>query len=512
MKSLQHFFEKYKLFFFFLIVSFLLLAVCSMASFLFPIHNRVDQNVFFTVGREILNGKVPYRDLFEHKGPLTYFLHAAAALVSSSTFLGIYFLEVIFFAVFLLYLYKIALLFLNKRYSLFASLLTGVVILTTYCFLRGDNVEEYSLAFWAITMYYFLRNYVRGGTEPVSGKNIFLNGILVGCVLWIKFNLLGFWIGWALFTFLPLLFRKDWARFFRYIGLFFLGILVTSIPWVVYFTLNGAMYDFLYTYFYCNIFLYSQDITLWQRLTTMAVGAAKNLGMNPLMSFFIIFGLVHFSRKNRFVWHKTGRWSVLGTFLVLYLGVFFGGRWYDYYILITAGYVIFGVIAMLRWAEDTKLVRLNGLSRQLYGRLVGLSVAGAFLICLFCGNCFPYIGRAKEAYPQFQFAEIINQKENPTLLNYGFIDGGFYLASHVRPINKYFCKVNIDRKELPEMYEEQTAILTSRAVDFVVIRIYGVTKNPADYNCPELFENYNMVSVATDPTDNYVFALFEKKA
>ena len=57
------FWEKYGIFIFFAVFSALLLSVCSMCSFLFPLHDRVDQNVFFTVGREILNGKVVYREI-----------------------------------------------------------------------------------------------------------------------------------------------------------------------------------------------------------------------------------------------------------------------------------------------------------------------------------------------------------------------------------------------------------------------------------------------------------------
>lgn len=105
------FWEKYGIFIFFAVFSALLLSVCSMCSFLFPIHDRVDQNVFFTVGREILNGKVIYRDLFEHKGPLTYFIHAAAALISETSFLGVYLIEIVSLTVFLIFAYKTALFF-----------------------------------------------------------------------------------------------------------------------------------------------------------------------------------------------------------------------------------------------------------------------------------------------------------------------------------------------------------------------------------------------------------------
>lgn len=49
------------------------LAVCSKSSFLYPLNDWVDVNCFFTVGRGMLHGLVPYRDLYEQKG--TYYLY-----------------------------------------------------------------------------------------------------------------------------------------------------------------------------------------------------------------------------------------------------------------------------------------------------------------------------------------------------------------------------------------------------------------------------------------------------
>ena len=53
----------------------------STCSPLFPFNPWDDANCFFTVGRGITKGLVPYRDLYEQKGPLLYFIYALAALV-----------------------------------------------------------------------------------------------------------------------------------------------------------------------------------------------------------------------------------------------------------------------------------------------------------------------------------------------------------------------------------------------------------------------------------------------
>ena len=63
--------------------AFIVLLICSKSSPLYPMNDWVDVQCFFTVGRGITQGKMPYLDLYEQKGPLLYLFFAAAALISS---------------------------------------------------------------------------------------------------------------------------------------------------------------------------------------------------------------------------------------------------------------------------------------------------------------------------------------------------------------------------------------------------------------------------------------------
>ena len=62
-------------------------------------------------------------------------------------------------------------------------------------------------------------------------------------------------------------------------------------------------------------------------------------------------------------------------------------------------------------------------------------------------------------------AEIINKKENPTLLNYMFLDGGFYTAANIVPNCRAFCKLNVEIQELIDLQEQY---LNEGLCDFVV--------------------------------------------
>ena len=77
------------------------------------------------------------------------------------------------------------------------------------------------------------------------------------------------------------------------------------------------------------------------------------------------------------------------------------------------------------------------------------------------------LGTPKESMPQYQFAEVIRQEEDATLLNYGFLDGGFYTASGLTPESRFFCKLNIDLKE---MNRELSDSIQEGKITFVVTR------------------------------------------
>jgi hypothetical protein len=73
--------------------------------FLLPINPQVlpyagnDSSVFLYIGEGIINGLVPYRDIWDHKPPLIYLINAIALLVTPESRWGVFFIQVIFLAV-----------------------------------------------------------------------------------------------------------------------------------------------------------------------------------------------------------------------------------------------------------------------------------------------------------------------------------------------------------------------------------------------------------------------------
>ena len=78
--------------------STVLLLVCLMvigSSPLFRTNPWDDSNAMLTMGRSLINGIVPYKDVIDQRGPFLYALFGLGALLKSTSFLGVFFLQTV---------------------------------------------------------------------------------------------------------------------------------------------------------------------------------------------------------------------------------------------------------------------------------------------------------------------------------------------------------------------------------------------------------------------------------
>ena len=76
-----------------LLCACLALLVATSSSPLYATNFWTDTNIYFTIGRGMTRGLMPYRDLFDHKGPLLFILYALGAAISDTSFIGVFALE-----------------------------------------------------------------------------------------------------------------------------------------------------------------------------------------------------------------------------------------------------------------------------------------------------------------------------------------------------------------------------------------------------------------------------------
>lgn len=495
-----------------LAVSAALLAIATRTSPLYPFMDGVDQNCFLTVGKGMMNGLVPYRDLVEQKGPLLYLLHGLAWLLSPDSWLGVWLLEVLALGLYLWWSWRIWGLYGARPWSAAFLPLLGALIVLPTPFVSGDNVEEFCLPLMAAGLYdllRLLRDYPgNGGHMPA--RRLVLHGTLAGCVLWMKFTMLGFWFIWMALVFFGLVLRRDWRRALTSCLWFLAGMLgIATLPWVVYFGLNGAIGDWLYVYFYCNIFAYSSEaLTLLGRLAyvwrVVAHAAVSQWGL----SLSAGAGWLWLLLSRRALPHPFAKVGFTLVLPVTLLGLFGGGMAISYYHLFAYGFALLGFLPFSQ-ALGRLGTWVNGHSRAL-SSAAGLALSAAVAVgttafTLHTSRNAPYIGYDRDALPQYQFAQVIRdltdtppgQTPDATLLNYGFLDGGFYMAADILPSTPYFCRLNLRHDRFPAMADEQDRLLREGEVDFAVLRA-GSGTEPEAVAASAPLERYTCVAQADE--------------
>ena len=473
--------NKYLIFSF--IVALLTLLITSKNSFLYVFNDWVDANAFFTVGKSMFNKIIPYKDLFEQKGPLLYFIYGLGYLISHKTFHGVFIIEVISFTIFLYYLHKIFNMYFDKKYS-FVLLPTIAVPLTISPFFsHGGSCEEFCLPFIIISLYYYLKHFKK---EELTKKEIIINGIMAGCVLMMKYTMLGFWIGLCAFISLNYLIKKQYKKLITFCLLFLLGMGIPFITWLIYFLINNGVKEFIDVYFRLNMTSYTNEKNygIVKKIIEILKYAYKEYKGSKLFYGLIILPLLALFTKEK---NKMFRISLVGLIYLTLFFTFFGLKTFVYYnlpiYLLTTIIIVLFIMQILKKHVD---------------KIINKKYTIVFLIVFLIGTLFQtykfanykeYIKKKKEDFFQYKYAEYINQYENATLLNMGFLDVGVYTTSGIIPNTRFFEVQNFDYEKFKDNLDEMKKYVENKKIKFIVYAEFDKDEEPPKY----IYDNYKQV-------------------
>lgn len=456
----------------------------------------------------MMNGKILYRDIFDHRGPLLYFLFGLSYLISSTDFLGVFILEVISFSIFLFFCYQLMSLYLDNNYSLIALTLIPASIINLKGFSHGGSPEQLSLPLITISLFYLFAYNKRVYPKPFPKHWAFLNGLIAGCILWIKFSFLGFWFGWLIAILVSMLKNKQIREATITSLLFILGMIVVTLPWVIYFGLNQSLGEWLKSYFIINIFKYSETRNLFDQIKFMFLNLLMPLMMNPVIVGHLYLGLlVFFIRKKSFI-HSLDNLGLMSCLIFLIFSIYGGGRAHVYYFLIFSPFLIFSFIVLLKMVnEKFGLIR----SSNSLHLVLTITTLIMFIYSLLFGQNTSMLLTAKEELVQYKYATIINKINKATLLNYGSLDGGFYTTTGIVPNVRFFYKPNIDNSKFPTVMDEQNRYIKEQVVDFIVVRV-STNENVEDFDIPFINENYVLIEeeIQRFEGEEYYYLLYKK--
>ncbi len=496
--------RKYNLWtcFYCVFVAFVFLLICSRSSFLYPCNDWNDANCFFTMGKGMMNGQVLYKDLFEQKGPYLFLIYGIAWLISHDTFLGVFILEIVSLSVFLYYAYKLIRLYSSENVARVLLPVLACAMTVSWSFYWGGSAEEFCLPFMAISLYHIVKHYKENKDLLMNTSIILTNGIFAGIILQIKFNILGFWFAWIAFYLLTIVLRGKWKDVIKTSAIFLTGMVIPSVPWLLYFGFNNALGDYFECYIYNNIFLYanvSDGPGVVEKIYLLAKILYFLVMDNTSYFVFIIIGMLAmvFSLKTR--WYE--KFNICFLFGFTFLGIYIGDANLPYYSIPLMTFSVVGA-AYIGWLLDLLIYKAKIVRGK---RRIQAVVCSIVIVCCtsiayqYSGNTY-FMSYEKEDFFLFRFKEAIEQEENPTLLNYGCLDVGLYTVADIMPTCRFYHTCNMS---YPEMSMEQIRYIEEGLVQFVV------TGN----NYPDsIYDNYELVASETymhfgTPVDYYLFKL-----
>ena len=255
-----------------------------------------DGACYIAIGREILKGKVLYKDIFDHKMPYVYFINGLASFVNYN--IGLFLMEVTILFVTLLFIYKIlVLVFDNEIFKngvmpskklRFTIILVGIIImgvvLSNYTIVGGYyNTEPYVVALVMPSIYIMCKYYYGKISIIDIPKRMFIIGVFAGFVFMINLK------GIILFVplVLPLLYdfikQKCWIGVLKTFCLGLLGVAVAIIPYVVYMIVTDSVRDMIFAVWDTNLAYAHDDMIYIPNLSELSNSISSKTGFVALM-------------------------------------------------------------------------------------------------------------------------------------------------------------------------------------------------------------------------------------
>lgn len=484
------------------VISFVLLMIVSRSSFLYPFNNWNDANAFFTMGKSLMNGKVIFKDIFEQKGPLLYLIYGIGYLISNKTFLGIFILEVISSTIFSYTLCKIINLYLDKKYIYFILPIFLMILYTSKAFSYGGSCEEFCLPFLGYSLYKLL---VYSKEKKIRYIDIYIVGLVSGLVFLMKYTLLGISFSFCVYVFVSLLLNKEYKRGFLFPFVFLIGMLTPILPWILYFLKNNALYDFINSYILINAFSYGiSNVSIVSRIFNCFYFFIRNLYSSSIYAFVMFFMIIIFLLdKSKIILSEK-----IGTICAMFFSVLFiyiCGSYFYYYVFPIYIFLIFAFIGIFILIDKFLIKRDKNIT-IIFGFIITiLSIISSYYL----SPNTQFMNYKAEELPQYQFAKIINESKNQTILNYGFLDMGFYTVTGITPNTKYFEKLNFKYERYPENVDSLNSYIENKNVEYV---IYVKTENQNFPVSDKLDINYDLIAEYNNKKiDNYSYYLYKLK-
>ncbi|MBK7692550.1 MAG: hypothetical protein IPJ31_16075 [Bacteroidetes bacterium] len=210
---------------------------------------HIDSQVYIHTAHQILQGKILYKEVFDHKGPIMYVVNCLGILFCRKTFFGLWLSQWMILVAGLSPLF----IFWAKKYNPLLSI-TALVCMISWIFRTktiGDNLPEiYAISLIALSYYFALKCF------ETKNQNRFLS-ILLGASIMslflLKPNLIVLVFPlflWGFYTLWHSSYRV--SDYMIWIKIISIGGGLVLLPFVMYFAYHHALSDALFAFWTFN--------------------------------------------------------------------------------------------------------------------------------------------------------------------------------------------------------------------------------------------------------------------
>lgn len=365
-----------------------------------------DPAVYLNVSRNMLQGKVLYKDIVDNKGPILYFINAFGLKIGGQN--GVVFIEFIFIYITLLFAYKSSkLISKGKTKSIFITLISFSYLFRF--FMYGLACEEYGLAFSMITLYMCLKFYTNNN---FSTKQCFWIGFLCSLTFFIRPNLIVVFVAFGIGIGLKLLFEKRIKELFKYALYAFMGFFTACIPFLIYLIKNNCFDEFVSNVFIVNTTMNKLGIDK---------SIKKIICFIPITSILVyIYWLV--SIYKLIIKKDMERLSIIALIIVTLLFNCISKEIYLHY------FIMFIPVLLIMFNHILKIKKTNIMFLPVW-----------FLVfMIFIYNVYVSSSLINTPQPNKYIIEYVknNTSENDKIAVLGFFDEIYYLSNR-EPVSKY---------------------------------------------------------------------------
>ena len=439
---------------------------------------NIDNFIFYNCSYFIDRGLIVYKDFIDNKGPLLYLINFFEYKFDNIHM--VYFMTLFLHYITNIYVYKIARIKLNIKYSFVVMFFANTFFISMLeehlGSLTGTMSEFYAMPIFSYIYYKYLKS------NNYTNVECMFFGALCAVLFFLRVNLISISIVTSILILYNYKKHKKYDLIKKYIIYFLMGIILVTTPIIIYFICNGAIKDMFDSYILFNIKYSSVSdqnspliIVLFNYFTKSFktfVDFSKNIF---ILSIFCIY-------ITDFINTKKINLNFIIFVFCYFVAIFVSNRYYMHYIW---------VLMPLASVPFTNLFENNKISKYYLSINILIVISSLFFILYALKHDFVDKindkGFGKEYYDMINSVNSITTDNNAKVFGAIALNNHFYKDIYKMPSGDYVLQY--DQKF---MYDEFTNKFKDNLPEIVVYEKYkrGFSEEWKIFLEKELKQNY----------------------